>query len=88
MFPNPHISHPYNKIGFTSFSNNSNCKSIGKCKFLALARRLYAAFVPCSAICFLVAKNELFFLNNIPRYLYSGTVSKAILSKVNVCFVS
>ena len=29
-------------------------------------------------------ENELFFLNNIPRYLYSETVSKAILSKVNV----
>ena len=60
-FLNPHISQPYNKIGFMRLLEKSICISIGKFRTLIFLRMENIARLACFAMCFLqLIKESLF----------------------------
>ena len=87
IFPNPHISHPYSKIGFTNLSNRSIWISYGKLKLRIFLRSENNALFACSAICFFAFANVPVLLRYMIRYLYDSAISSSLFWNVKCMFL-
>ena len=67
FLPNPQISHPYNKIGFTILSNKFNWHLIDKLCILPFLNTSYMAVIPLFTSSFFAILNDPVFENTIPR---------------------
>ena len=78
MLSNHQVSAPYKRMGATHESNSFNNMPTGRLSLRPFCITEYMALVALTANFVFALVNFPFQVNNIPRYLYSSTLSRVV----------